>query len=506
MEGMKRWLTALLLGAVLPAFPADPAVTVESFQAAYRRSLKEEARRDLIVSLGRCRDKRVPGILARLAVEERNSAFLQAWIVKTLCEDIGSAEAVKAAAACLKDDRALPVVALVARQFLAHVAEPEGIAWLAGEGMKDRALREDALWALAQNEDCRDPAPFLGRLLLKSEKDWRLRAAAAAGLWRLADPATAPRIMEALAAETAPPVQRYLLAAGGRIAPVEAMPFLRAGRALPDHRTRLGALEGLAAAVREPACRTEALRLMVDTVAIEHSRLRDDAVRALERITGRKLGYDVPAWRAYLQELGMPSPSGELARTPAAEYFGMTLSSRRVVLVLEASKLMVWDRRSFQPLQRLATAKRELARLIDALPEDAAFSVLAFGATPSAWKEALVLATPEHKRLARIWVEQQGGTGLPDFGAAFAAAWGIGMPPAAGEAVPPDTGADTVVLVSNGEPLWGSMGGNDLQRWVMVEGRYRSVTVHTVGIGSGGERGFLKSLAAQTGGGFRNVD
>ena len=504
---LKRVLgIAALLAVSSPALSGEGGMTVDAFQAAYRRGLGQEARKDLIMAVGRSGDPRAVEPLARLLHEERSYPHLQAWIVKTLCADLGTREALKLVGDCLRDPRSPSGVTLVAEQFLGDVRNPEGLAWMASAGLRERGLRESMAWGLARAESFKDPVPLLAHLALPDEKDWRIRAAAASGLARIADARSSAAVLAALKTETAVPVRRYLLAAAGRLDPAGALPLLRAALSDPDPRVRLGAIEGLAHCLRQGAQRGQALGLLVETLARDRGRLRGDAARVLERGTGRKFGLDIPSWRAYLQELGIPPTMGEAAATPVAEYFGLQMPSRRIVFVLEASLAMTWDRQTLQPVDRLARAKRELAKMIDALPAGTQFGVVAFGITGVRWRDALSAATPEHKQAAKVWVEQQGGTSWPDFGAGLGTAWSLGLPARTSDAPPEDLGADTLVLVSNGEPLKGDLLANDLHRWVMVQSRYRSVVVHTVGIGSGSDKGFLTNLALQTGGSFRNVD
>jgi hypothetical protein len=426
--------------------------------------------------------------------------------VKTLCESLGSTEALKRVGDCLKDAKTADVVTLVVEQCLGGVRNPEGLAWMASAGLKDRGLRESMAWGLARAEAFMDPSPLLAHLALPDEKDWRIRAAAASGLARIADAKASTAVLAALKTETAAPVRRYLLSAAGRLDPAGALPLLRTALSDPDPRVRLGAIEGLAGCLRQGPQRGQALGLLVETLTRDRGRLRGDAARVLEWGTGRKFGLDVPSWRAYLQELGIPPSAAEAAVTPVPEYFGLQLPSRRIVFVLEASLAMTWDRHTLQPVDRLAHAKRELAKMIDVLPVETQFGVVAFGIAGVRWRDVLSAATREHKQAAKIWVEQQGGTSWPDFGVGLGAAWGLGLPAKPSDVPPEDLGADTLVLVSNGEPLKGELLANDLHRWIMVQGRYRSVVVHTIGIGSGSDKGFLTNLALQTGGSFRNVD
>lgn len=504
---LKRTLVlSALLAVSSPALPGEGAMTVESFQAAYRRSQPEEVRKDLIVAVGRSGDSRAARPLGRLLREERSSPYLQAWIVKTLCESLGSPEALKLAGDSLMDTKTSPVVALVVEQCLGTVRNPEGLAWMASAGLKDRGLRESVAWGLARAEAFKDPAPLLAHLALPDEKDWRIRAAAASGLARIADAKASAAVLAALETEPAAPVRRYLLSAAGRLDPAGALTLLRAALSDPDQRVRLGAIEGLAGCLRQGAQRGQALGLLVETLTRDRGRLRGDAARVLEWGTGRKFGLDVPSWRAYLQELGITPPAGKAAVTPVAEYFGLRMPSRRIVFVLEASLAMTWDRLTRQPVDRLARAKREMAKMVDALPAGTEFGIVAFGLAGVRWRDALSSATGEHKQAAKVWIGQQGGTGWPDFAVGLGAAWSLGLPAKTSDAPPEDLGADTLVLVSNGEPLKGDLLANDLHRWIMVQGRYRSVVVHTIGIGSGGDKGFLTNLALQTGGSFRNVD
>ncbi len=151
--------------------------------------------------------------------------------------------------------------------------------------------------------------------------------------------------------------------------------------------------------------------------------------------------------------------------------------------------------------------------MLEVLPEEARFGIVAYGLTPSRLGEALVAARPDAQRSARGWLSRLSGVGWPDLGAGLEAAWGLGAGPSAG--LPADDGADTLVLVSNGQPRWAGEtrcflgdlpNAQDLQLWIWIQSRYRSVVVHTVGIGSGGDKTVLQRLADLTGGRFRNVD
>ncbi len=508
---LKRLLLLLSFPVVLMALPSP--LPLEEFRTQYRRSDPEDRRCDLVARLGAARDPEAAEPLSRLLEKERSYPCLQCFIVRALCEE-GSPAALESVLGVLREHGARldPCVPLFTRRALGSVQNPKGLAWMTTRAWKDvPELREDILWALARNTAWKDPAFFLDHLPERREKDPRLRAAAAEGLRRLAAPVTAEAVLLSAQIEPSPAVLMRLLPAAGRLLPERALPLLERMSRHPDLRARLGAIEGLAASAAasgaQKIVQEQSLSLLVQILARENGRLRADAARCLEALTGKAFGTDAPEWRTYLQERGTALPAGfQEVGTKAPKHLGVEMPSRRIVFLVEVSQEMVENRLTRQRSERLDKAKKELLKRIDELPPDADFAVVAFGPAVQRWREGISAGTPEARASARAWVKQLAGHGPPDLGAGLQAAWDMG----GGEGQ-----ADTVVLVASGQPM--ERGATTLFAgelrypfalldWISLQGRSRSVVLHTVGVGNAADKKVLKSLAEATGGTYRAID
>ena len=191
-----------------------------------------------------------------------------------------------------------------------------------------------------------------------------------------------------------------------------------------------------------------------------------------------------------------------------AEGLGPGHVVKTTLFLIETSGEMVRDRNTLQPSDRLERAKREVLKRIESLPQDVFFGVVSFGGTASRWHEGMTLAAPQAKADAHAWVTKLAGCGWPDLGVGLQAAWGMGTGT-------DETPADTVVLVAAGTPVdhgrpvefSGILHDPDtLTDWLAMQGRYRNVILHAVGVGSSADKQLLKDLVAATGGTYRNID
>ena len=141
----------------------------------------------------------------------------------------------------------------------------------------------------------------------------------------------------------------------------------------------------------------------------------DHADEVLSR-TGRAVRLD-PSWRRD------PQPDSRRTRV---QYFGVRVTGKRVVFVLDVSGSMqeqmfvrggLRTRGGGQPRteMRLAVARRELWRTIQALPADTYFNVVKFSERASLWRRSLVRNSPEARSALRAWLAElraAGGTNL----------------------------------------------------------------------------------------------
>ena len=191
-------------------------------------------------------------------------------------------------------------------------------------------------------------------------------------------------------------------------------------------------------------------------------------------------------------------PSGRRRRRAAApaapdggtvlEYYGIPLASERIVFVLDLSESMnrparMGDRGG---RTRLDLAREELAKAIGGLDPRARFDVLFFNRGRIPWKRDLQPATPENRTAAIEFAERSltaPGTAIYD---ALEMALGL-------------EGADTVFLLTDGEPV----GGRFVEEWDILReiarlDRTRRIRIHTIGVAKPAP--LLRRLAEESGG------
>jgi uncharacterized protein YegL len=240
-----------------------------------------------------------------------------------------------------------------------------------------------------------------------------------------------------------------------------------------------------------------AVELLVELMQSLRGEARGDAISQLTRLSGRQLGDDAKAWRAWLDASraatveGKPlenKPVGEEPADPVndekrASYYGIPVYADRVVFVLDTSGSMQGP--------RLETAKRELESAIFGLPEETFFTVLFFNSGVGPWQRQLVQATDLNKRAAAGFVARlpaEGGTATSD---ALESAFTFD--------------AEAIFFLSDGAPTAGRI--TDPVRIVEMVSRLnagRYLSVNTISIMGGAA--FLENLAKANHGSFRAVD
>ncbi len=266
-----------------------------------------------------------------------------------------------------------------------------------------------------------------------------------------------------------------------------------------------------------------AAALLVPILERETGRLRDDLVRALETLTGQKLGVNPPAWRAWLSDsssgasdAGKPSPSpssssAEHASKTALSYHGVSTSSQRIVFIWDISDSMREDmesdvigsdgvaNRESVRRSRFDVAREELIRAINALDEKGTFNVISFNHLVEPWQPNVVPSTRKSKNDAIEAIQKvqpSGGTNIFD-----ALEMGFGM---AGFGLTDRAYApafDTVFFLSDGAPSTGRIvETKEILKAILEMNGLRKIVIHTIGMGTLQDRDFLQKLAAQNGG------
>jgi len=324
-----------------------------------------------------------------------------------------------------------------------------------------------------------------------------------------------PRARSVLAAilesgESAPARVLAALALAGAREPAESCAdALVAALDDPSWQVRAAAIEGLER-FRSP----RVVSALIEALAREEGRLREDIAGILRAATGQDFSSDPAKWRAWWSEAGaeadalLPSATADRAADPsiprsrdryAASFYGIETRSRRLVFVLDTSGSMNEESESARGT-KLAIAKRELTETLQGLVPPARFNLVFFGDTVRAWKPDLVELDDRTREEAIRFLENErasGGTNL--FGGLRAAFRIRGLD--ALEAPEDHASADTVFLLTDGEPTRGDLVDpreilEEVTRW----NRTRRVRIHAIGLGAAHNRELLEALSERTGG------
>lgn len=391
--------------------------------------------------------------------------------------------------------------------------------------------------------------------ILRREKPAH-RALGAEILGEVRGPGVAPALLLALQAESDPSVERALIVALGAHRYPEAIPTLRGymankdarlrgaalaalarfGSALPDAQEVLGRLldvsgwEDLAEMLlaagqsREPMlapkllehldhrrwqvrlAAAEALRLVRRRESVlpliqaidreKYERVREVLGEALHAHTGIRLYGDAELWASWWADHGatfeFPEEPPSLAHTDAttrAEFFGIPLHSNRVVFVVDRSGSMAAEDGPATGTisgTRLEVACHELRRTVAAMADDARVNVIFFDHGVDEWRTKLTkLNRGTRSALDRHLDAQEpdGGTNIYD---------------SLVQALE-DEEADTIVLLSDGEPSAGVF--TDAQRirsGIEKLNGPRRIVIHCVAVGMNSY--LMRGLAADNGG------
>ncbi len=270
----------------------------------------------------------------------------------------------------------------------------------------------------------------------------------------------------------------------------------------PDWATRLAALRGLEAA-RDPSV----LPLIIGRLGAESGRLAAEFQDALWRLTGQPHGNNERAWRAWWdnegasfsiisqQDLERRNQEEEDRRlkqiTGGTKFFGIRIISHRVIFIIDVSGSMnELTRGEFvgeNGAPRMEVAKDELALAVEGLDEEALFNIVIFSSDVDAWLDAGVSsAEAGNKAAAKEYIERLGAMGGTNLYGALRAAF-------------EDPDADTIVVLSDGEPSVGDVIDphairEDVARW----NEHRGIEIHCIAVG--GSLDVLEWIAEDNGG------
>ena len=412
------------------------------------------------------------------------------------------------------------------------------------------AKRQDADKRLALLEITRRGAfdlpaerfPELEKLL--GDKSWAVRRGALLS-WTVAGPEDRDVALAPLAADEEPAVRASALESLGTLKSELLLPPGLAALEDPVWQVRVSAMEGFARLRHK-----DSIEPLIDALEREPGRLKDDAAKALTRITGRDFGTTVKSWRRFWKDWGtkfVVPTEAELAKRAeskaatnsryetATAFNGIETPSVSMLFVIDVSGSMKhlmtekerFKDRGYPSLARIEIVKHELKKTVGALGDNVKFNVVAFGTEIEPWRKKLVTANGLQKAAAQDWIDKleplgasgknadliEAGLQAPDANNSGggrtnthdALMYALGMVDAKGKPIRKAdyrVEVDTVFFLSDGRPSAGPLvDPSDILRVVGEVNALRKAVIHTIALGDFDKR-FMKTLAKDSGGQF----
>ncbi len=241
----------------------------------------------------------------------------------------------------------------------------------------------------------------------------------------------------------------------------------------------------------------ESIDALIELLPKVDGEARGDMLRHLANVSGEQYGAHPEAWQAWWKKHkdkfqfpasgAMPQAAARQRELPS--YYGLAIQAKRIVFVIDISGSMQGP--------KLAAAERELDKTIDSLPEDAAFSIVAFSNRVLVWRKVLMPATLAAKQSAQQYVYNLRAGGRTDAYDALDAAFRFD--------------AEAVYFLSDGAPNCGTIPEPAaIVAAVTQANRLRRISLNCLGILAGEVGGpldrFMQTLAKQNYGEYRRVD
>ncbi|MCK6479412.1 MAG: hypothetical protein HUU06_05065 [Planctomycetaceae bacterium] len=248
----------------------------------------------------------------------------------------------------------------------------------------------------------------------------------------------------------------------------------------------------------------EVVPYVIEVLKDERLAVRKATHDALVAFSGKDLGFDPGTWSRWWKDRA----EGRVEIYTVGDYYGLHLWSDRVVFVVDTSGSMTWPWR--KDPKRIEVARSELSRALGLLPKTCLFNMVAFSSKVRPWQpREEVPATPANVEQARAWAEKvlvaDGDT------------WTYAV---LRDVFAKNPEFDSLYFLSDGAPSDGEyITPEGIVAQVEVWNRYRRVVIHTIGLTLEDldrgmpnlaedlhqMRGFMKALAAATGGECRIV-
>lgn len=515
-------------GVVIEAAPFDRLVAALLAPHAKQLALRDEVLADLAAHPGPEAGRLVASALATLAKEEDQWAKRRAGVEAAYAE-VYNRGYMEASEQARRTRKAAAVLIPAYRTLTA----------------RGRALAEPATAALAAMTAGEARAWLLGAA--RTQSDAGFRSVAAAALGRIGGDDARAALTELAVKDAAAAVRSRALAA------LTAWPLGQMKDAvLAALRDGAWQVRALAIAMCVRGGLLEAVPLLIDALGREPGRLRTDVDDALHALVGVRMYADVERWKRWWQENraeveakiaarassgAYDEPLGPIESWPEGQgrteadgerrggtttFYGIQTRSKRIVYVVDISRSMDSDAEATPPQigdarhpyakargrSKLAIARWQLHRAVHDLPEDALFNIVVYSESYAVWQEGLWEARKRSKQKAHAFIDGLSANGTTNICDSLDKALELaGLSPLTGAARESQLAADTVFLLSDGDPNRGRISDlGELLEDFVARNRLARIVVHTIGIGEAAGSSFLERLARRTGGryvGFR---
>lgn len=273
-----------------------------------------------------------------------------------------------------------------------------------------------------------------------------------------------------------------------------------------DWSTRLIALKGL-----EGQRDASLLAPIVEQMKAETGRMAIEFGDALFRLTGESFGKNAAIWERWikdqkgsitilaesdLEKVVEEADEKRLKQVSDAEFFGIRIESHRVLFIIDVSGSMnepVRMRYVDEPGEsRMDVAKRELAKAIKALDDNALFNIAPFSGGVESWSDGGIATSKKATREDALeYVGRLGAGGGTNLYGSLEFAF-------------KDLDIDTIFVLSDGEPSVGDITDPQLIREAVQKmNSTRNVIINSIAIGSSLE--ILQWLAEDSGGSYVDI-
>ncbi len=366
-----------------------------------------------------------------------------------------------------------------------------------------------------------------GELLrrLRGKDDGLLRSYVAEALRANDHADVLPALLERISNEDDARVKVSLLDALAAKKPRDAGAVAKIAALLKDSAWQVvvGAANALAA-IKAP----EAIDPLIDGLRKAEGRVKADFNAALAAITGVDKHGDAAVWREWFDRNREAVVTGKYQPEPAEKprsdqgggttFYGLPVTSRNMVFVIDASMSMKHPSQWKPDLGekklpgdvvlggdlKIDVAKYELKKVLAMLPDGAEFNIVFFHRDVDVFSPVMVKLNKEVRPKAFAWIDGLQLVLMTNIYEGVKRGFSFGGSGPAEKASPRATvikGADTMYLLSDGQPTTGIKDTNEFCRAVAELNRVQKMTIHTVAIEpTPGSGRFLQRVAQENGG------